>query len=365
VIKYTSQLSIASRQGDYSVIFAASERELLDALEPDDRALLLADASVVQLYPRLAAAFDPAHVFVMEALEENKTLEGVGRCCLFLQAAGASKRSRLVVVGGGIVQDVGAFCAHVFYRGIPYDYIPTTLLAMADSCIGSKCAVNLGSYKNQLGFFESPRKVLQWPGFLATLKADDVRSGFGEILKLAITGGRDSFAKFESHMQQFGFEVSATQPMIALALATKKPIIELDEHDEGIRKTLNYGHTFGHALETVTEHRVPHGLAVAWGVDLANFVAWQSGRWAEADFMRVHELIARSFSFDVPAAYGVEALLVAIGRDKKAAEGSVLTILPDFDWKLQFVPQELGRELSEQIETFFRCFDPFTHKNSP
>jgi 3-dehydroquinate synthase len=357
------ELPIVSHQGDYAVRFVASEGQLLDALEIDDRTFLLADARVAQLYPNVAAAVDRARVFVMEALEENKTLDGVHRCCLSLQAAGASKRSRLLVVGGGIVQDVGAFCSHLFYRGIPYDYVPTTLLAMADSCIGAKCAVNLGAYKNQLGFFQSPRKVLQWPGFLATLVPNDVRSGFGEILKLAITGGRESFAEFEAHVRRFGFDAVAVQPMIALALATKKPIIEADEYDEGIRKTLNYGHTFGHALETVTEYCVPHGLAVAWGVDLANFLSWKMRLWGEGDFLRVHQLISERFSFGVSAAYDASALLTAIRKDKKVAGNTVLAILPDADWKLRMVPQELGGDLFEPIDEFLKSFDPFMRQS--
>jgi 3-dehydroquinate synthase len=352
-------LSIESLQGSYVAEFVQSERELLAALRVDDGAFLLADARVAELYPQIVAAFGTERVHRVAATEDEKTLSGVERCCLFLQERGASRASRLVVLGGGIVQDIGTFCAHVYYRGIPYEYVPTTLLSMADSSIGAKCAVNLGAYKNQLGFFQSPRRVLQWPGFLETLTPDDVRSGFGEILKLSITGGRQTYAVFEAHLKRFGFATSEVEPMIALSLGVKKPVIEADEYDRGIRKTLNYGHTFGHALESVTDHQVPHGLAVAWGVDLANFVAWRTGMWPEADFLRVHELIVTRFSLQVRAPYDAAALIAAMGKDKKASGSTVQTILPDSAWTLQLVPQQLGGQFQTLIEEFLKTFDPF------
>ena len=279
-----------------------------------------------------------------------------------MQAKGASRASRLIVLGGGIVQDIGTFCAHVYYRGIPYEYVPTTLLSMADSSIGAKCAVNLGAYKNQLGFFQSPSRVLQWPGFLETLSPDDVRSGYGEILKLSITGGRRTFEVFEEHLQRFGFATGSVEPLIALSLGVKKPVIEADEYDRGIRKTLNYGHTFGHALESVTDHQVPHGLAVAWGVDLANFVAWRTGMWTEADFLRIHELVGTRFSTKVRAPYDAGALVAAMGKDKKATGATVQCVLPDAQWKLQLVPQQLGGHFQSLIEEFVTTFDPFARR---
>lgn len=356
--------SIDSQQGGYPVEFIGSEEDLLGALRIDDGAFLLADARVAELYPQIVAAFDPPRVHCVVASEEEKTLAGVERCCLFLQELGASRSSRLVVLGGGIVQDIGTFCAHAYYRGIPYEYVPTTLLSMADSSIGAKCAVNLGNYKNQLGFFQSPSRVLQWPGFLATLSPDDVRSGYGEILKLSITGGRETFAVFEKHLDEFGFATDSVEPLIALALGVKKPVIEADEYDRGIRKTLNYGHTFGHALESVTDHLVPHGLAVAWGVDLANFVAWRSGMWSEEDFLRVHNLVATRFSLKISAPYDAGALVAAMRKDKKAAGGAVQTILPDSGWVLQLVTQQLGGRFQALIEEFLVAFDPFAQDRS-
>jgi 3-dehydroquinate synthase len=360
MIGSSHDLIIESNQGRYPVEFVKDEAGLLNALSVDANAFLLADATVAELYPRVVGAFDSARVHRVAATEEEKTLAGVERCCLFLQERGASRASRLVVLGGGIIQDIGTFCAHVYFRGIPYEYVPTTLLSMGDSSIGAKCAVNLGAYKNQLGFFQSPSRVLQWPGFLETLPKDDVRSGFGEILKLSITGGRETYAQFVRHVERFGFDTAHVEPMVALSLGIKKPVIEIDEYDRAVRKTLNYGHTFGHALESVTDHQVPHGLAVAWGVDLANFVAWRTGMWSEADFSSVHGLIAERFSLNVAAPYDARALVAAMAKDKKATGATVATIVPDSDWTLRIVPRQLDGAFEALIDEFLRTFDPFS-----
>jgi 3-dehydroquinate synthase len=345
-------MNIQSADGTYAVEFVSTQSQLLDRLGGLNDAFLILDRHVGELYPWLAAPFPADRVLLVDATEDEKTLAGVERVCLFLQQNGASRKSRLIVAGGGILQDIGTFCAHIFYRGIPYVYVPTTLLSMADSCIGAKCAVNLGAYKNQLGFFQSPEAVVQWPGFLATLDADDVRSGYGEILKLSIVGGKDRFAEFRAHIDRHGFAIDRVEPMIRLALEVKKPIIEEDEFDRGVRKTLNYGHTFGHALESVTDHEVPHGLAVAWGVDLANFVARSLGRWSDADFDEVHDIVAQRFAIAPVKQIDALSLVGAMAKDKKAAGSTVQTILPNRDWKLEVVPQQLGGALEHIVSEY-------------
>ncbi len=345
-------LRIGSNQGDYVVRSVESARELVAAIGPDSNTFLLIDERLRSLYPGLVGAFDEGLTTSIVASEDAKSLDSVGVVCAFLQDRGAGRASRLVVVGGGILQDVGTFCAHVYHRGLTFDYVPTTLLSMADSCIGAKCAINLGSFKNQLGFFQAPRTVLRWNGFLETLSHDDVRSGFGEILKLAVIGGRGAYSRFEDHLDRYGFDVARSSPMIDLALNVKKPIIEVDEYDKGLRKTLNYGHTFGHALESASENRIPHGLAVAWGVDLANYVAWKTGAWSERDFTRVHQTIVRHFAFAADEAQDSTAVVRSMRADKKATSSHVTLILPDANWQLRLVETALDEELRELIGSY-------------
>ena len=165
-----------------------------------------------------------------------------------------------MAIGGGITQDVATLSAHLWYRGVPYVYVPTTLLAMADSCIGAKCAVNLGAFKNQLGTFAAPRRVLVCERFVDTLAEDDVRSGYGEIVKLAIVDSSASFAEgSRADVTAGGFPAAELSAHVRASLETKRRIIELDEHERDLRRILNFGHTFGHALEAVTKNAVPHG----------------------------------------------------------------------------------------------------------
>jgi 3-dehydroquinate synthase len=195
-------LRIRSHQGDYDVRFFDDLAAVASSFTAISDPFVVVDETVRRLYPSLFANIDEARILSIAATEETKTLAGVERVASFIQRGGASRASTLVVVGGGIIQDIGTFVAHIYYRGIPYVYVPTTLLSMADSCIGAKCGVNLGAYKNQLGFFQSPSRVAIWPGFLQTLPPDDVRSGFGEVLKLSVTAGDEAFEWFENRSNE-------------------------------------------------------------------------------------------------------------------------------------------------------------------
>lgn len=347
----TTQLTVRSGQGDYDVVACNS---LSDAAAPTqiEDCFTIIDQRVYELYPELARVFDPARTHLLTAAEEEKTLQGVERACLFLQKGAASKRSHLVVVGGGITQDIGTFVAHVYYRGIPFTYVPTTLLAMADSCIGAKCAVNLGEFKNQLGFFQSPKRVAIWTGFLDSLSVEDVRSGFGEIVKLAIVSGREDYDWLESFLSNNGFSLHGASEAIFRSLETKRRVIEEDEYEGGLRKTLNYGHTFGHALESLTHHEVPHGLAVAWGMDVANYVALRLGILDAGTYERIHALLARHFGTYVHMPYDSAALIAAMRRDKKAAGDSVTLVLPEKLGLLQLVPKKLDSELESYVAEY-------------
>ncbi len=352
-------MTIQSHQGDYPVAFVTSKQDLTNAMIGEDDPFLIIDENVASLYPNVTAAFDSKRIFRVRATEDEKTLAGVERACRFLQRNEASKRSTLVIVGGGILQDIGAFAAHIYYRGIPFVYIPTTLLSMADSCIGAKSGVNLGEFKNQLGFFQSPKRVVMWTQFLRTLPGDDVRSGFGEILKLSITSGEEAYSLLEGRITGSGFKMDGMDEVIARSLRIKKAIIEDDEYESGLRKTLNYGHTFGHALEGVTEHEIPHGLAVAWGVAAANYVAFQSGMLPDDTFTRMHHFIAKYFALRVHHSYNAADILRLMRRDKKAAAGSVQLILPTGFGQLRIVPRAIDSSLENVLAEYISDFDIF------
>lgn len=352
-------MTVKSAQGDYEIIRLAAASELPTMIGELADPFVVIDARVAELHPGVLSGIEERRIYSIPATEDEKTLAGVERLSTFLQQSGASKGSSLVVIGGGIVQDIGTFAAHIYYRGIPLHYVPTTLLSMGDSCIGAKCGVNLGRYKNQLGFFQSPAKVYVWPGFLQTLPPDDVRSGLGEIVKLAIISGLESFAALASRFDRCGASLEGIDEAIYASLETKRRVIEIDEYERELRKTLNYGHTFGHALEAVTQHEVPHGLAVAWGMDVANFVAMEKGLLPEVEFTRIHELLARWFSLDVRHEYDAQTLLESMRRDKKASGKNVTLILPRAMGDLQLVPTPLDGDLVQLVAEYIKRYDIF------
>src|SRR5262249_34667046 len=143
----------------------------------------------------------------------------------------------------------------------------------------------------------APARVLLCTRFTDTLSDHDVASGYGEILKLMFTGSAEHFRKLEKCVKSGGLRNDDLPSLTYDCLAVKKSVIEVDEHETGLRRILNYGHTFGHALEGLTDHEIPHGLAVAWGMDLVNYLAVRRGLLAEADFRMMHELIADHLPF--------------------------------------------------------------------
>jgi 3-dehydroquinate synthase len=352
--------TVAARDGVYPVDFFASIAETRATIGAYDRPFFLIDDRVNELHgAALRALTGDAPRFSFIADEHEKTLAGVERVVHAMQAAEMSRAGTLIVIGGGIVQDVGAFAAAIYRRGVPYVLVPTTLLSMADSGIGSKYGVNLGSAKNQLGGFRAPARVVISTEFLTTLTDAEMRSGFGEIIKLAIIDGAEAFERVRTALLTDGVRTGEMLALLSAALQTKKRYIEADEFDEGIRKTLNYGHTFGHALEGLIDHEVPHGEAVAWGLDLANRVAVARGLLDESTFERVHGLVDRIFTRRVVRDYDAAGLVDRIRLDKKSAAGSVDLILPAAAGDVRIVRTPIDARLTDDIASYLREYDVF------
>lgn len=240
--------------GTYTVRIGAGG--FAEALDSGD--VVVVDAALRHLVPPRA---EP--VLVVEASEDAKTLAGCERLILALREAGVRRGDRVLAVGGGVVQDVATFVTDVYMRGLSWSYVPTTLMSMADSCIGGKSSINVGDVKNLIGGIYPPEAVIVDPVFLSTLSRTAMSAGFAEAAKIAYCRGADAFADYLARFDRFQEEPTA---LIDHVLRAKKWFIEIDEHDKKERRLLNFGHTFGHALETAVEHRLSHGLAVAVGV---------------------------------------------------------------------------------------------------
>ena len=294
---------------------------------------------------------------MVEATEEEKTLPGVTKVLDFLQQSNCTRQSVLITIGGGIIQDIGAFASHVYYRGIKWIFIPTTLLAMSDSCIGAKCGINFHRFKNQLGVFHSPTQVFVCLKFLDTLSDNDVLSGYGEILKLLLTGSAELFERLKNSVVSEGLRNKNLSELVYQSLKVKKGVIEVDEYETDLRRILNYGHTFGHALEAIAEYEIPHGLAVAWGVDLANWIAYRRGMLSERDFKEIHEFIAKQFHFRLSRNISTNELIQGVQRDKKISDGKISLILMEHFGSLKILPTPFDSSLEASVDEYLEHYN--------
>ncbi len=213
--------------------------------------VLVIDRNVLNLYKNKYKLYK--YVFEIEAREDHKNMITVLKLVDYLMDIGFTKKDTLHVVGGGITQDISSMCAALFKRGIDWVFTPTTLLSMCDSCIGSKMGINHKDSKNQLGTFYPPKRVIIDTNFLETLEEEDIHSGIGEILKLYA-------------LDDIPWKIDNFEDTLKRCLEIKKKVIEEDELEKTIRPCLNYGHTFGHVFESMSNFKIPHGVAVLIGM---------------------------------------------------------------------------------------------------
>jgi 3-dehydroquinate synthase len=343
-------MKIRSHQGDYSVHFNDSLSEGIAPLLSLTGAVISIDRKVKALYQReLSPLLERFPHFELDATEEEKSLVGVQKLGTWMQKQDCTRSTTLICIGGGIIQDISAFMAHIYYRGIRWIYVPTTLLSMSDSCIGAKCGINFNDFKNQLGMFHSPSQVVVCSEFVKTLTDGDVASGYGEILKLALTGSRSFYDRLKAALARSGLRNPELTGFIRSSLEVKKPVIEEDEYEADLRRILNYGHTFGHALESITHHEIPHGLAVAWGMDLVNFLSVKKGWLAPSVSDEIHQMIRTHLPFRIKTQLKAEDFISRAKRDKKAASGQIsLVLLRDFG-KLEIVKTPLDSTLEASL----------------
>jgi 3-dehydroquinate synthase len=254
-----ASFSVASSTGSYQITLEAgiSDRTLSGL----DEAQLLAD----EFFQPMFTAFSTSPIFI-HAAESEKSLDRVPALIQHLRAAGANRRTRLVAMGGGTIQDLSAFVASIYMRGVAWSYMPTTVLAMVDSCIGGKSSINVGPFKNLVGTFYPPEQIFIDPLLAGSLSAVDFSSGLIEAAKICFCRGSESFLRYLSHRPETGMAGDALEHVILESLLAKKYFIEIDEFDRKERLLLNLGHTFGHAIEGASNYGIPHGIAVGLGI---------------------------------------------------------------------------------------------------
>lgn len=224
----------------------------------------IADQHVARLWPTAV----PQDAYFVQAIEQNKTLDTSGKIIEAMRSKGAQRATHLEAFGGGIIQDLATLTASLYMRGIDWTYYPTTLLGMVDSCIGGKSSINVGVYKNIAGNFYPPKEIIIDVEFCKTLTLYEQVAGLCEAVKICYAAKNDSFDLYIKNYSDSLLPLSSNQllGLIELSLRTKKTFIEEDEFDNGPRLLLNFGHTFGHAIEAATNFAITHGVAVGIGM---------------------------------------------------------------------------------------------------
>jgi 3-dehydroquinate synthase len=318
-------MSIRSSRRVYSVAFVADPLPALEAAR-GERDVVCIDKTVFDLYPAVAAVAAKGPYRLIEPCEEAKSFDALGDILADLLAGGLTKSDRLIAIGGGVTQDITAFTASILFRGIDWLFFPTNLLSQADSCIGSKTSINFGAYKNQLGGFHPPAQIVAAQAFLTTLPRRDLLSGLGEMMHYFCVSGREDFAWASPRIARAVDDPGGLGPLIRRSLAIKKDMIERDEFDAGPRNVFNYGHSFGHALESVSGYAIPHGIAVSFGMDLANCLAVRLGLLPAADRDEMRRALLPLLAGTVPDIGDGAAFFAALRRDKKN-EGAVVKVI--------------------------------------
>ncbi|MFR8441138.1 MAG: 3-dehydroquinate synthase [Campylobacter sp.] len=259
--------------------------------------------------------------------EEYKNTASVEQILEQLFSSKLDRRSTLIALGGGVISDITGFCASIYERGIDFINIPTTLLAQVDASVGGKTGVNNRFGKNLIGSFYQPRAVYCESRFLSTLPAREFAAGVAEAVKMAVCFDVELFKFFETHDLKSADEISH---VIARCVEIKAGVVERDERESGVRAVLNYGHTFAHAIEKITNYKkFLHGEAVAIGMVMANALARRLGKLSDEQEEQIRKVLQK---FALPIKFHVEdatEFYELFFLDKKSENGKIKFILPD------------------------------------
>jgi len=319
-----------------------------------ENSLIVIDKTIYEIYKmKLFSDIAQENLFIIEALEVNKTIETALEICEVMTSIPAKRNAHLISFGGGIIQDITGFAANILYRGIHWTFVPTTLLATCDSCIGGKTSLNYKKYKNLLGTFYPPDEILICSEFFNTLSERDFKSGLGEVVKFNIMTGNQGLVKIENNIDALlERNKEKLDEFVNQSILFKKDYIEKDEFDKGVRIHLNFAHTFAHAFETVSNYFIPHGTAVAIGMLVANRISLGRGLLEESIVIRIESVMKKIIDTDLlQTTLAIDNMIDAIRKDKKQTDSNLKCVLLSTNMKLN-VYNNLQKEEAEQAITY-------------
>ena len=345
-------MEIKSRFKTYTVNFVENLAGI-HSLAKSQETFFVFDAHVYELYKSELPKIPTDRLYMLEALESNKNMPTVLDICEQMTTMAAKRNTHLVSVGGGIVQDITGFVANCLYRGIKWTFYPSTLLAACDSCIGGKSSLNYKGFKNLLGSFYPPDEIYIYPQFFSTLSNKDYCSGLGEVVKFNVIAGGSRFDHLEQDIDDILMhDYKKLLSYVHTSLEFKKNFIEEDEFDRGIRILLNFAHTFGHALESVSSYAVPHGSAVAIGMMIANNISFQRGFLDKEYINRIAHVCKKILGNIVIKSdwMNINDWIAAIHKDKKQTSESINAVLIKKDKTLALFKDIEKNEIEKAIK---------------
>lgn len=321
-------MHIYSHAKDYQVEIYR-KLSFMERLLRTENSFIVIDRNVYDLYrSRIFGELGENHM-LLPAIEENKVIDTALMICQRMSELELKRNATLISIGGGITQDITGFAANILFRGVRWEFVPTTLLAACDSCIGGKTSLNYKGFKNLLGTFYAPDQIHICPEFFDTLSQHDFESGMGEVVKFNLMAGADGINFIETNMDKLlSRDKELLSRVIERSLSFKKRFIEADEFDRGERVKLNFAHTFGHAFETMSGYKIPHGTAVAMGMIAANRVSVERG-WLDLELAeRIQVLLLRIIHVDAQhIAVDTGTVIHAMHKDKKQTGNAITTVL--------------------------------------
>lgn len=347
---------ISSSTGNYNVVLGTDLLSQVLTQYPD--AIYMIDERLEAVLPDLITKR-----ILIKADEMSKSLERMPEVILKMRELGANRTSHLVAIGGGVIQDIATFVASVYMRGIPWTYMPTTLLGMADSCIGGKSSINMLGYKNLVGNFYPPEAVLIDMAFIETLNEEQVVGGLFEATKICYARGYKEFLAYLQESPGYPMNPDNAQRVIARALQTKKWFIETDEFDQNERLLLNFGHTFGHAIEAGSDFGITHGIAVGIGMIVAVEYAKKAELLSSVGISHADHLIQHVKSMlgeglkrviEHPPKLDLELIMEKFNNDKKHRTDMYRMVVPNGDGELVLISAEKNDAVRKNIESAYQ-----------
>ncbi|MFZ2036654.1 MAG: 3-dehydroquinate synthase [Dehalococcoidales bacterium] len=332
-----NKIDVKTGQSSYSIIIGAGilnqTGEKLKALGLTDKAVIVTNPVVNKLYGEIVrqsmidAGFQPTVLEIPDG-EKYKTLASAGKLYAQLAACGAERSTPVLALGGGVIGDLAGFVAATYLRGVPLVQIPTTLLAQCDSSIGGKTAVDHGPLKNEIGAFYQPKITISDIAVLQSLPQPEFCGGLAEVIKYAVIKDENFFLYLEKNLDQIkSLDNNVLEAVVAKSARVKVGFVEADEKDTGLRNMLNFGHTVGHAVESVSNFRVSHGQAVSIGMVAAAGLAVKLELMDKADAVRLKKLLQRAGLMTTLPPLEIAPLLQAMRYDKKVQGGKIRFVL--------------------------------------